>query len=154
MRQHVPKGGRYIPGPPQVCYDRGLEIAGRLVEAGEDTARTEADTVEVDTAVAVNTVAVDTVEAETAAAVNTVAVARWWRLRWRWGIRRWWWRASKVRRLQSVRELATRVYPPLWGPDASLAGVHATTRGHSGLRAALNLGRRTRCRLGREPLTR
>ena len=40
------------------------------MEAGEDTARTEADTVEVDTAVAVNTV-----EADTAVAVNTVAVA-------------------------------------------------------------------------------
>src|SRR3954451_9702264 len=22
------KGGRYIPGPPQVCYDRGLEYCG------------------------------------------------------------------------------------------------------------------------------
>ena len=53
------------------------------MEAGEDTARTDAETVavdmvEADTAVAVNTVAVatvegDTVEAETA--VNTVAVA-------------------------------------------------------------------------------
>jgi hypothetical protein len=48
-----------------------LSIAGRLVEAGEDTARTEADTVEVDTAVAVNTVAVATAVAVAA----TVAVA-------------------------------------------------------------------------------
>ena len=45
-----------------------LSIAGRLVEAREDTTRTEADT-----AVAVNTVAVATVEAETA--VNTVVAA-------------------------------------------------------------------------------
>jgi len=45
-----------------------LSIAGPLVEAREDTTRTEADT-----AVAVNTVAVATVEAETA--VNTVVVA-------------------------------------------------------------------------------
>jgi hypothetical protein len=46
---------------------KAWSIAGRLVEAGEDTARTEAAT-----AVAV---VVATVEAETAAAVNTVAVA-------------------------------------------------------------------------------
>ena len=114
-----------------------LSIAGHLVEAGEDTARTEADTVEVDT-VAVATVAVDTVEVDTVAvAVNTavaatvavgdtvVVVA-----------------SLKGPAAPIVWELATRVYPPLWGADASLAGVHATTRGHSGLRAALELGRR------------
>src|SRR3954451_23707831 len=29
------RGGRYIPGPPQVCYDRGLEYCGSS-RGGED----------------------------------------------------------------------------------------------------------------------
>src|SRR5215207_2036471 len=44
--------------------------------------------------------------------------------------------------LQSLRQLAPRVHPTLWIADASLAVMHGTTGGHSGLRAALKLGRR------------
>src|SRR3954471_23560953 len=41
-----------------------------------------------------------------------------------------------------MRQRAPRVRPTLWIADASLAVMHETTGGHSGLRAALNLGRR------------
>src|SRR3954464_7522081 len=29
------RGGRYIPGPPQVCYDRGLEYCGSSRGGGD-----------------------------------------------------------------------------------------------------------------------
>lgn len=34
-------GGRYIPGPPSVCYDRGMEYCGSSRDAGPPVVRRE-----------------------------------------------------------------------------------------------------------------